>query len=120
MRACRLYGSVTESVYYLKSLRTEFMEKVLNEKITTKWKELFGNNNINFNEIKLDAEPTDNKLCLSFKIQTQSKREFLVNERSKGFKWFFSFLLYTEFRKKRTKNILFLLDEPASNLHSSA
>ena len=45
---------------------------------------------------------------------------FLVKERSKGFKWFFSFLLFTEFRKKRTKNILFLLDEPASNLHSSA
>ena len=29
-------------------------------------------------------------------------------------------MLFTEFRKKRTKNILFLLDEPASNLHSSA
>src|SRR3989344_3286322 len=77
-------------------------------------------NKINFKEIKLDPEYTDGKLYLSFKIRTESKKEFLVKERSKGFKWFFSFLLFTEFRKKRTSNILFLLDEPASNLHSSA
>ena len=96
------------------------MEKSLNDKITTKWKDLFGNNNVNFEEIKLDVEQISDKLHLSFKIQTKLKKEFLVNERSKGFKWFFSFLLFTEFRKKRTKNILFLLDEPASNLHSSA
>ena len=62
----------------------------------------------------------DGGLEVSFKIKTKSNKVFNVNERSKGFKWFFSFLLFTEFRKKRTKNILFLLDEPASNLHSTA
>lgn len=51
---------------------------------------------------------------------TDEGKIFLINERSKGCKWFFSFLLFTEFRKNRTKNILFLLDEPASNLHASA
>lgn len=96
------------------------MEKVLDEKITTRWGDLFGRNRVNFKEIKLQPEYSENKLLLSFRIRTQSKHEFLVNERSKGFKWFFSFLLFTEFRKKRTRNILFLLDEPASNLHSSA
>ena len=96
------------------------MEKALDEKITNQWGDLFGKNKINFKEIKLDPEYTDGRLYLSFKIRTESKKEFLVRERSKGFKWFFSFLLFTEFRKKRTSNILFLLDEPASNLHSSA
>ena len=103
------------------SNRLSQMEKALDEKITKRWGDLFGKNKINFKEIKLDPEyTTDGKLYLSFKIRTESKKEFLVRERSKGFKWFFSFLLFTEFRKKRTRNILFLLDEPASNLHSSA
>ena len=96
------------------------MEKVLNEKITSRWGDLFRENKINFKEIKLFPEYAADKLYITFKISTESKKEFLVKERSKGFKWFFSFLLFTEFRKKRTPNILFLLDEPASNLHSSA
>lgn len=102
------------------SNRLSQMEKALDEKITKRWGDLFGRNKINFKEIKLEPEYIDGKLYLSFKIRTESKKEFLVKERSKGFKWFFSFLLFTEFRKKRTSNILFLLDEPASNLHSSA
>lgn len=46
-----------------------------------------------------------------------------ISEKSLGFRWFFTFLLYTEFRKERNKKtgeILFLLDEPASNLHQAA
>ena len=49
--------------------------------------------------------------------------EYSIAERSLGFTWFFSFLLFTEFRKDRLKDrgeILFLIDEPASNLHSTA
>jgi energy-coupling factor transporter ATP-binding protein EcfA2 len=48
---------------------------------------------------------------------------FLISERSLGFRWFFMFLLFTQFRPHRKEspdNILFLFDEPASNLHSSA
>ncbi len=102
------------------SNRLAQMERALDEKITSRWGELFGASKINFKEIKLEPEYQDGKFSLSFKIKTATRQEFLVKERSKGFKWFFSFLLFTEFRKKRTKNILFLLDEPASNLHSSA
>lgn len=49
--------------------------------------------------------------------------QYSINELSLGFKWFFSFLLFTEFRKNRAEDsgeVLFLLDEPASNLHSTA
>lgn len=100
--------------------RLSAMETALNEKITSRWSNLFGSDKINFTEIKILPKPSGNSLELIFKIKTESGDLFSVNERSKGFKWFFSFLLFTEFRKSRTKNILFLLDEPASNLHSSA
>lgn len=45
-----------------------------------------------------------------------------ISERSLGFRWFFSFLLFTLYRvsAKKERSILFLLDEPASNLHSRA
>ena len=47
---------------------------------------------------------------------------YLISERSLGFRWFFCFLLFTQFRQHRepTVNTLFLFDEPASNLHSKA
>lgn len=102
--------------------RITAMEGLLNDKITNAWKELFqkGSKKLNFKEIKLVPTPEGNYLNVSFKVKTDDNKEFSINERSKGCKWFFSFLLFTEFRKTRTKNILFLLDEPASNLHSSA
>lgn len=46
-----------------------------------------------------------------------------VHERSLGFRWFFVFLLLTSFRGSRkgsSSGLLFLFDEPASNLHQSA
>lgn len=46
-----------------------------------------------------------------------------ISERSLGFRWFFAFLLLTQyrgFRQNATRDVLFLLDEPASNLHPSA
>jgi len=45
-----------------------------------------------------------------------------ITERSLGFRWFFSFLLFTMYRTKdgEKKPTLFLLDEPAANMHSGA
>lgn len=109
------------------SNRIAQMEKVLNDKITSGWKALFkqkgkksSSQRLNFKEIILSCVPDATNLFVSFKVRTGTNKEFLINERSKGCKWFFSFLIFTEFRKKRSRNILFLLDEPASNLHSSA
>jgi hypothetical protein len=59
---------------------------------------------------------------LEFKLK-EGSTQYYIAERSLGFKWFFSFLLFTEFRKNRITDsgeLLFLLDEPASNLHSTA
>jgi predicted ATP-dependent endonuclease of OLD family len=59
---------------------------------------------------------------LVFRLK-EGTEKYYISERSLGFKWFFTFLLFTEFRKNRRTDIgetLFLLDEPASNLHSTA
>jgi predicted ATP-dependent endonuclease of OLD family len=48
---------------------------------------------------------------------------YSISERSLGFRWFFIFLLFTQYRGYRrdvSNTVLFLLDEPASNLHPSA
>jgi len=48
--------------------------------------------------------------------------QYELTERSLGFRWFFSFLMFTLYRvfSKGRGPTLFLLDEPASNLHSRA
>lgn len=46
--------------------------------------------------------------------------KFSISERSLGFRWFFSFLLFTKFRSRRSETVVFLFDEPAANLHSRA
>lgn len=48
---------------------------------------------------------------------------FYVRDRSLGFRWFFVFLLLTKYRGLRSNspgNLVYLFDEPASNLHASA
>jgi predicted ATP-dependent endonuclease of OLD family len=61
----------------------------------------------------------NNSDLIHFKfIANNEKNIFLISERSKGCKWFFCFKILTEIRKNREKNgVIFLLDEPASNLH---
>jgi len=62
------------------------------------------------------------KYYLEFKLKDVDGY-YRINERSLGFRWFFVFLLLTQyrgFRKGSPKNVLFLFDEPASNLHPSA
>lgn len=56
-----------------------------------------------------------------FQIRDGTRR-FKVNDRSLGFRWFFAFMLFTQFRVARAdkRSLLFLFDEPASNLHAAA
>lgn len=48
---------------------------------------------------------------------------YYIDERSLGFRWFFVFLLVTKYTRSgvdNSQNIMYLFDEPASNLHASA
>ena len=61
------------------------------------------------------------KVYLEFSIK-EGEAMYPIIERSLGFRWFFCFMLFTQFRQYRRErgNALFLFDEPASNLHSRA
>lgn len=85
------------------------------------WQELF---DAQGKEIRLKCDIDREKdLCYMEVRLKEGTNTYQIAERSLGFKWFFTFLLFTEFRKNRKNErgeILFLLDEPASNLHSTA
>jgi len=66
----------------------------------------------------IDAEKDDLPYA-SFHI-SDGDSTFEVNQRSLGFRWFFSFLLFTRFRKGKDRATIFLFDEPAANLHAKA
>jgi hypothetical protein len=63
----------------------------------------------------------EHDVYVTFQIRDGTRR-FNVNDRSLGFRWFFAFMLFTQFRVARSDSrpVLFLFDEPASNLHAAA
>jgi len=73
-------------------------------------------------EIKYNTD-SNGKYYVEFIIK-EDNSYYNITERSLGFRWFFCFILFTQLRSSRktqTKaQALFLLDEPAYNLHSTA
>lgn len=100
------------------------ISNVLNQQILGRWKNIFSLDNQNRKIVaKYDLETSWDKkrFFVSFQVE-QADGIYLISERSLWFRWFFSFLLFTEFRKVRSdssEELLFLLDEPASNLHQN-
>ena len=96
------------------------MEIKLNEKILDHWNAIFPDSPRKTISIEYGQE--SNGLYLQVKI-SEGSSTFYVDERSLGFRWFFGFILFTEFRKVRVGEngeYLFLFDEPASNLHETS
>ena len=98
------------------------MELKVSEIVFDAWKSIFKDRAIN-SEINIGYGKDESlQPYLEFKLKAKDGI-YQIYERSLGFKWFFTFLLFTQFRpfrKDSHKNIIFLFDEPASNLHSSA
>lgn len=98
------------------------VNKTLNDTFTVKWKNLSGVKEIDHTELKFSSAIA--KHFFTLKIKDKDGTTYSVDERSKGALWYLSFLMKTEFRsKKLRKNSgtpVFLIDEPASNLHSTA
>lgn len=96
------------------------MNDKLNSVIIDSWQSIFPDNPPK--EITVSHGNDSNGYFLRFQVREGSEF-FNIGERSLGFRWFFGFLLFTEFRKSRTGEegeYLFLFDEPASNLHTAA
>lgn len=100
------------------------MSSKLNDDILKKWDEIFGKTQKKEVDIKWGNDNSEGtvgieKYFIELKIK-QGSDTYSINDRSLGFRWFFSFLIFTAFRKARLTDpgeTLFLLDEPASNLH---
>lgn len=97
------------------------VNKTLNETFTKKWKDLSGVRDIDSAELNFFPKPSPHFVL---KITDIDGTSFSVDERSRGALWYLSFLMKTEFRSKRMRvdygKPVFLIDEPASNLHSNA
>lgn len=97
------------------------LQQALNKAIFAAWKRIFSKA-IEPQEVALQLRrgPAGETL-LDLKIH-DNDGYYELNERSLGFRWFFMFLLMTSFRtgNDAASKPFFLLDEPASNLHSSA
>jgi predicted ATP-dependent endonuclease of OLD family len=96
------------------------MQRQLTEIIFDRWNLIF-KREISKTEIVLIPKKDDFGSYLEFNIKDDVDTYRLI-ERSLGFRWFFVYILLTQFRsyRKENKNAIFLFDEPASNLHPSA
>ncbi len=96
------------------------VNKTLQETFTEKWRDLSGVKEIDHTEIAFQ----ENKKYFEIKISEKDGTTYSVHERSKGAIWYLAFLMKTEFRKKKLREgsgkPIYLIDEPASNLHSTA
>lgn len=118
----KLQNPTPQNEEVLDLLLAKMSEKV-SHIVFSAWEKLFSRGNKEI-VIKHGKEYENYKFVyyLQFKLK-EGADQFFISERSLGFKWFFSFLLFTGIRKSRTSDkseVLFLLDEPASNLHSTA
>lgn len=111
-------------------------ERAVTKLVFSKWNEVFGEN-AGAKEISIDLqyergkdvqsqsggdeEASIHDAWIRFRIK-DGPNVFSVDDRSLGFRWFFSFLLFTQFRihRESQRPTIFLFDEPASNLHAAA
>lgn len=94
-------------------------EKVLNNDLAQEWEQFNISENSNALDVRIQFEPPGS---ISFSI-FDSGIFFDVWERSKGFYWYFNFILKLVYNNKyhdENTGAIFLLDEPGSYLHSYA
>jgi len=98
--------------------------KTLNNTLAKEW-EKFTLEEGSRLDVDIHYSATENKLNLFIKESISGNDRFFgIQDRSKGFYWFFNFVMKLEFNPKvrsmDDKDTIYLLDEPGSYLHSSA
>ena len=92
----------------------------LNKKFTKQWKNLSGVKDISGARLKYDHSGKYFQILIGDKDSAM----YNITERSRGAVWYVSFLMKTEFRRKKMRaevgRLVYLIDEPASNLHPTA
>ena len=68
-----------------------------------------------------DEPPYNDGYIFSTRIEnTRHESSVSFDDRSAGFVWFFSFLIWFDYLQKKENNLLILLDEPGLSLHAKA
>lgn len=100
--------------------------KVLNQTLAKEWEKFTLEKGARL-DVQIDYNLKEGRpfLKLLVKETIEGKdRYFGIRDRSKGFYWFFNFVMKLEFNPKvrsmEDKDTIYLLDEPGSYLHSSA
>ena len=96
------------------------MSNKVNQVVFGSWKKIFKKTIDALVSIQYDEK---DKTGIFLKFDIRADGIYQISQRSLGFRWFFVFLLFTQFRVSRLnapKNIIYLFDEPASNLHPYA
>jgi hypothetical protein len=90
--------------------------------VVARWNEMFGGSAMEGKRIFFEVEASPSGVVTGKFVLEDGIEMFSIRERSLGFRWFFVYLLLTTYRARRPEHggIVCLLDEPASNLHSSA
>lgn len=112
----------------LKSDILSDVQQTLNKEIISEWIRIKNSGNSFADdsdklELVIDNDGNDFKFKVKDKSNEQKSRTFDISERSKGFQWFFNYMVKLKFNpnyKGVLENSIFLLDEPGSYLHSSA
>lgn len=105
--------------------RQTILQDLIGKEVFSSWGKLFNAAELQASiALRFGIEPngTEQDFYVEIKIKENSDM-YYISERSLGFRWFFSFLFFILFRKNRKTDLgetLFLLDEPASNLHPTA
>lgn len=97
------------------------LEQKISKVVFGLWKSILGKT-LTGKKITLEAVSDGGVKVLRIRY-ADGADSYKISERSLGFRWFFGFLLLTHFRKERLQDhrqVIYVFDEPASNLHSSA
>ena len=97
------------------------IETLINREVIKNWKNISGQDVSTIRVVlEWDVDPTKNNIpYVEFSI-SDGAAQFILSERSLGFRWFFLFLLFTRFKRDENRPTIFLFDEPAANLHGKA
>lgn len=97
------------------------VQTAINKEVIGSWSKVFkGSVASRSVRIEWNVDASKNDMAyISFGI-FDGQSTFSIHERSLGFRWFFSYLLFTQFRSKAGRKTIFLFDEPAANLHAKA
>ena len=93
----------------------------ITEDVFESWNEIFQRRPSTKALFKADVDENGNRY-LELSIEDYDGL-YYIDERSLGFRWFFVFSLVTKYKRRsanQSQDIVYLFDEPASNLHAGA